>query len=332
MSQDTGDEHRDIVDSVDDALLSQVTSSAPDVVGLSAASRSALWALVQKRTVGVTAVDVDSSMAASGTHQVAPSRRRGFVPTGVVGRSVLALAACSAALAVGVAVWPSHSSNELAVSEAFNTNPAAPSTGTLTDTQLSSPSTSSQSEMERNATSASLAAAADAQSKKSMDVCMAADEIMILCGTAQVLFGTEVPLTTVNVEGATPVSGPSEHVAMTVAEPVLTEDADGMAVWSVAVSVNNTSDNSYALISPLTLGVFPATATHESQECTQQSRVWRVGGSTVSDVTSFPSGTITQLTVTAVCADDTDGRPPRVRAQVTIDPVESDIAVFADRL
>jgi len=98
-------------DAMDAELLHAVTTAAPDVHTLNSIERDALWSAIQE-CIGV----VDSATEASGvdSHEfvraLTANPRTGvnrLVPTGKFGRTVLALAACIATVAVGTFTWTS---------------------------------------------------------------------------------------------------------------------------------------------------------------------------------------------------------------------------------
>ena len=314
-------------DNMHDELLADLASAAPEVPEMRAVQREQIWAAVLAEVQGAAGA---AATAQDETTSHEPRARRLF-PSGVLGRSVLALAACSAAIAVGVAAWPQH------------TRPAVTASGDIA-AQVVPQSELGPVQQPAPVPARSALAAPDStvaetdtqpQAQKMSRPCMPYPDFLSACGVPALAFGASLPLAALAApadDSETDLSGPDgpQEVLLTVDTPTVSVDAVGNQLWSVELQVSNTTSVAHS-IAALQVHVYPADATSKAEQCTVRSQQWRSAGVDVDDVRSLAPRSSAALVVTAACAATPDNRPPWVRTQWETDGGISD-ALFADRL
>lgn len=344
-------------DAVDVELLAALTAGAREVNVLTRAQRESLWSRVQSQTQAtaelVSASPVGNSSTADTTSQPAPalasarqsrhstahtSTTRRFFPSGALGRSVFALAACSAAFAVGVAVWPSSPPAQIDASAQRSARTDAPQQQSaqtdLMQTKIAAPESDTA-----DAGSAALAQDETIPNRK-MASC-ASDNVGHInsCVGSRVQYGTVTTsgddvdtADAADPDAVVKSSEQSTKVTLVASEPEVQSQVDSVDVWTVHLTFTNAGNTSASFVSEPEVSLDDPTSL--AGACTVQSRSWRVADRSYTSAPTLQPSDVTVLTVTSLCPRvgfDRLLRPDTAVTWQVVNGVRNDV-VFSDRL
>lgn len=256
------------------------------------------------------------ALTGSVTHRTA-SRR--LFPSGALGRSVLALAACSAAVVIVVNV--AHSDRATTQAELGSPGQAQQSREQSAQTHTSDPAQVDSAAVESSAVGLTadskkrvVAPDTTVASRLTAGICEPASPLVTGC-LYDTSYNAQVPLTI-------PAEGDAPLPTVSVAEPRLdsvNSDSFDFATdepqWTVTAWFANPSPHAISFDQVPSLVLLPPTAVSLDEQCSAMSQEWTVGGETVPEVSGLSSGENAYLTVTAVCAAGTAAQVPDTRVQ-----------------
>lgn len=318
-------------DAFDAHLLSALTQATPSVPALTDSARAELWAQVQ-RGIAAHALNAEASavVTAESAQPASATITRRFFPSGALGRSVFALAACSAAFAVGVAVWPSQSATQVdasARSEVLTAplqqTPAEPDLAQATEVKSAGDSADAGSVVLPQE---------DTKSQRKMASCVGSATPNDYCADTRVPYGVETTSSPAgNPDAPIMASAVAAKVTLVASPPKLQSEADGLAAWAVHLTFTNVGEAAVTLAGDPDVEITAADPADADQTCTVQSRTWHIGDHSYTSAPTLQPDSPAVLTVTSVCAQRTDARPEtRVTWQVLHGA--RDAIVFSERM